>query len=222
MNKIKEWLEQLKLVFEKRTVDAIFPPVVFFLMNQWLSIEYASGITLGLLMVLIIYRKVKGQTEKYAFVGVGGVLLSIGFSLLSGEAIDYYIPDLLMTGLIVIACFVSLIIRRPLAALLSHLTRGWPIGWYMRKDVQPAYKRVTIIWGIYFLIRLILQGFLFLRREYTGYFLVNTILGMPMNIFILIISYVYGVAILRKLSGPSVDEYTNEKEPPYEGQKSGF
>ncbi len=43
-----------------------------------------------------------------------------------------------------------------------------------------------------------------------------------MNIFILIISYVYGVAILRKLSGPSVDEYKNEKEPPYEGQKSGF
>ena len=25
------------------------------------------------------------------------------------------------------------------------------------------------------------QGFLFLRREYTGYFLVTTILGMPMN-----------------------------------------
>ena len=222
MNKIKEWSEQLKLVFEKKTVDAIFPPLIFYLMNQWFSLGYASGITIIFLIVLILYRKAKSHTEKYAFVGVGGVFLSIGFSALSGEAIDYYIPDLIMTGLIVMACITSLISQRPLAALLSHITRGWPIDWYMREDIRPAYEKVTILWGIYFLLRFFLQGFLFLRREYTGYFFVNSLLGMPMNILILIISYVYGVAILRKLSGPSVAEYVNAKEPPFEGQKSGF
>lgn len=222
MEKIREWLEQLSLVFEKKTIDALFPPLIFFLANQFLSLELASGITLLYLLLLIIYRIVKGHTKKYVLVGVGGVLLSIGFSLLSGDAINYYLPGLITTGLIVIACVVSLVIHRPMAALLSHLTRGWPLKWYLRDDIRPAYRNVTIMWAVYFMLRLIIQVPLFVMGEFSLYFYVNSILGWPMNIILLISTYVLGIKGLRKLSGPSVEEFLTGKEPPFEGQKKGF
>ncbi|MFO8068637.1 MAG: DUF3159 domain-containing protein [Alkalibacterium sp.] len=222
MEKVREWIEQLSLVFEKKTIDALFPPFIFFLSNQLFSLEFASGITLLYLLLLIIYRIVKRHTKKYVFVGVGGVLLSIGFSFLSGDAINYYIPGLITTGLIAISCVVSLIIHRPLAALISHLTRGWPINWYLRDDIRPAYRNVTILWAVYFLLKLLIQGSLFLSGEFSLYFYVNTILGWPMNILLLILTYVLGIKGLRKLSGPSVEEFLNEEKPPFEGQKKGF
>lgn len=222
IEKISEWLEQLSFVFKKKTIDALFPPLIFFLANRFLSLEFASGITLIYLVLLIVYRIVKGQTKRYALVGMGGVLLSIGFSLLSGDAINYYLPGLITSSLIIIACVVSLIIHRPLAALLSHLTRGWPIKWYLRDDIRPAYRNVTLFWATYFILRLIIQVPLFLMGEFSIYFYVNTILGWPMNIILLISTYVLGINGLRKLSGPSVEEFSNEKEAPFEGQKKGF
>lgn len=222
MTKIKELLGQLSLVFKNKTIDAIFPPVLFFILNRWLPLTYASGLTVLFLVIVIIYRKYRKQTKTYAFVGFAGVFVSIGFSLLSGEAIDYYIPDLALALLLILAAGGSLIKGYPLAALLSHLTRGWPLAWYQRKDIYPAYKQVTWIWLVYFSIRFFLQGYFFINRSMTGYFLVNTVLGMPMNVIILLISYLYGVAKLRRLEGPSVDEFRQGKKPPYEGQGIGF
>ncbi|EXJ23895.1 putative CONSERVED INTEGRAL MEMBRANE ALANINE AND LEUCINE RICH PROTEIN [Alkalibacterium sp. AK22] len=222
MNKLKEWLEQLLLVFERKTVDALFPPLIFFLANRFLTLEIAAGLTLLYIAGLILYRIFKRHTKKYVLVGTGGALFSIGLSYLSGEAINFYLPGLISTGLIVLACIVSLFMKRPLAALLSHLTRGWPIEWYLRDDIRPAYRHVTILWAAYFLMRLAVQIPLFIAGAFDLYFIFNNILGWPMNIILLITTYVMGIRGLKKLSGPSVEEFMNNKQPPYEGQQKGF
>lgn len=222
MNRLQEWKEQLQLVFEKKTIDALIPPVLFFLIIQWFTLEVASIITFLYLIGLIIYRKTKKDTGKYAFVGVIGVIISIALSLLSGDAINFYLPSLISTGFIVLVCFVSLLVKRPIAALLSHLTRGWPLEWYKRDDISPAYQYATIIWGTYFLFRLILQGYLYFTNQFSNYFFFNTVLGTPMTITMLIGSYVVGVKTLRNRQGPSVEEFEQGKAPPFEGQKRGF
>lgn len=222
MDKIKEWLGQLSLIFKKKTIDALFPPLIFFIANQFLSLTYASGLTLLYLALLVLYRIIKKHTKRYVLVGVGGVLFSISLSFLSGEAIYYYLPGLITTSLIVILCITSLIVKNPLAAWVSHLTRGWPIDWYFRDDIRPAYKKVTLLWALYFLTRLMIQLPIFLTGNYSLYFVVNSILGWPMNIVLLIATYALGISSLRKLSGPSVSEFKNKEEPPYEGQKTGF
>lgn len=222
MEKLNEWLEQLQLVFKNKTIDALFPPLIFFVANRLSTLEIAAGLTLFYIFCLILYRIFKKHTKKYVLVGTGGVLFSIGLSYLSGEAINYYLPGLISTTLIVIACLVSLALKKPLAALASHITRGWPIDWYWRDDIRPAYRNVTILWAVYFIFRLAVQVPLFIMGEFDIYFIFNNILGWPMNIILLISTYVLGIKGLRKLSGPSVDEYINNEEPPYKGQQKGF
>ena len=51
---------------------------------------------------------------------------------------------------------------------------------------------------------------------------INILLGWPFTILILILSYLYGLWHLQNLGGPGVQEYQNDKKPPWEGQKRGF
>lgn len=222
MEKLNEWLEQLQLVFKNKTIDALFPPFIFFITNRLSTLEVAAGLTLLYIFGLILYRIIKKHTKKYVLVGTGGVLFSIALSYFSGEAINYYLPGLITSSLIALACVVSLFLKKPLAALASHITRGWPIEWYWRDDIRPAYRNVTLLWAVYFTLRLAIQVPLFLMGEFDIYFVVNSILGWPINILLLITTYVLGIKGLRKLSGPSVEEFINNDEPPYEGQKKGF
>lgn len=48
------------------------------------------------------------------------------------------------------------------------------------------------------------------------------LLGWPVTIVVLVLSYVYGIWRLRKLRGPGVDEFITGKQPPYRGQTRGF
>ncbi|QLY40658.1 hypothetical protein HF295_07285 [Hujiaoplasma nucleasis] len=50
----------------------------------------------------------------------------------------------------------------------------------------------------------------------------NVILGFPVLIGVLTISYIYGITRLKKLKGPGIDEFRNQTPPPWKGQRKGF
>jgi hypothetical protein len=39
---------------------------------------------------------------------------------------------------------------------------------------------------------------------------------------VLVASYIYGIWRLRQLGGPGVEEYKEDKKPPWKGQSRGF
>ena len=50
----------------------------------------------------------------------------------------------------------------------------------------------------------------------------NILLAWPFTITILIISYVYGIWRLKNLGGPGVEEFKEDKKPPWKGQNKSF
>jgi hypothetical protein len=117
---------------------------------------------------------------------------------------------------------VTLIIDKPLAAYASHLTRGWKLDWFWRKDVKPAYREVTFMWSLFFMIRTIIQVTLFLSDNVDALVWANTLMGLPVTVAVLVLSYIYGIWRLRKLKGPGIDEYLENKTAPFRGQTRGF
>lgn len=95
--------------------------------------------------------------------------IASGLAYITKNAASYFIPAIINSFILIILALGSLVIKKPLAAWASHLTRGWPF-----------------------------------------------------TITILIISYIYGVWRLKELGGPGVEEFQENKEPPWEGQKKGF
>lgn len=218
----KEIYEELILVLKGKTLDTLLPPIVFVVTLNLFSLTITVIISITLSILLWLNRVFRHDNQKYAIFGLLGVIIASLFAYLNNDPRTYFIPDILGSGLILLITVYSLIVNKPLAAYVSHITRGWPLLWFWRKDILPAYREVTWLWLFYFVLRTTFETILFLSDSIEQLVWFNTFVGFPLLIFILTISYIYGMWRLHQLKGPGVDEYIEKKEPPFRGQTRGF
>lgn len=221
MNK-QELLEELRSTLSGKTFDALLPPILFALINALFDLTPATLGAFGIAGLLGVYRFFKKQNWFYALGGFLAVSLAAGFAYYTGTAANYFIGSIVNGALLFLLAFISLLIGKPLAAWLSHITRGWPLSWFWRRDVKPAYREVTLVWTILLFIRFAVRLFFFQRGSATELAFVNTLTGWPMMVPVLVLSYIYGVWRLKKLQGPGVEEYQRGDSPPWKGQTRGF
>ena len=235
-NDRSELLEELRSVLAGRAgriLDTVLPLAVYLVvlaLGSWFAqhlpaltgetaaLAGAAAAALGLLIVRLLRR----QSVVYALGGLGAVGLAAVLIQQGSSGAGFFLPGLVTGGLTVLLTVVSSALNRPLVAWTSHLARRWPLEWYWHPKVLPAYNEVTIAWGVVFSLRLWLEYSLYTRGEVQSLGFVRLFLGWPFTILLLIGSYVYGVRRLRKLGGPSVEEFKTGAEPPWESQRRGF
>jgi len=222
MGKTQEIGEELKSVISGRTVDTLLPPIVFVVVNAIFNLEAAVIAAVGLAILLAGIRLLRRQSWGYALGGLLAVGLAAGLALLTRNAASYFLPAIVSSALLALVTLVSLILGKPLAAWLSHLTRGWPLPWFWRSDIKPAYREVTWLWLTLILMRLAVQIILYQQGNAATLAWANVLLGWPVTIAVLVLSYLYGLWRLHKLGGPGVHEFREGKAPPWEGQTRGF
>ncbi|ADO77346.1 DUF3159 domain-containing protein [Halanaerobium praevalens] len=213
---------ELSSIFLNKTFDALLPPLIYTIINSIFGLKTALILAVITAFFNFTKRVLQKDNWKYSLAGLAGVIIAALFAYLSNNAGNYFIPALISSAFLVLAALISILLNKPLAAWASHLSRGWPLDWFWRDDIKPAYREVTIFWTLYFGLRLIIQLRLFFSNAVLNLAWVNLLLGWPAIIAILIISYIYGIWRLNKLGGPGVDEFKNNKKPPWDGQKRGF
>lgn len=218
----REILEELRSVLSGKTLDALLPSLAFVVFNNLLGLTAASLIAISIALAFGLYRMKRKQNAKYALGGLLGVVIAVIFAYYAGSATDFFLPRIISSGAMVLLSLVTLFSRRPLAAWVSHLTRGWPMDWFRRADVMPAYREVTFMWTVLLAVRFGVQLLLYQGADLTRLFFISTLMGTPGTISVLILSYIYGIWRLRNLKGPGVDEYLEGKPAPWRGQTRGF
>lgn len=223
-SKFRELVEEFRTVFTGRSnlIDSIIPPVIFVIVNALLDFRVAMWGSLAVALLITVVRLSRRQSLRYAFGGIGGVVLAILVAQLLGRAEGYFLPNIITGALTVIGCLVSVIAGRPLVAWTSYIARRWPLDWYWHPKVRPAYNEVTLAWAVFFAIRLGLQWSLFQEQAAGLLAVIQVVTGWPATIALLVISYLYGTWRLRHLRGPSVEEFREGVEPPWTGQRRGF
>jgi hypothetical protein len=224
MDKLREILEELRMVLAGRSnfLDSLLPPLLFVLLNAIWGVEVAIWASLGLAVVIAIFRLFRRQSLLYALGGAGGVALAAGVAYLLGRAEGFFLPTIVTGAITVLLCLVSVLVGRPIVAFTSFVARRWPLDWYWHPKVRPAYSEVTWLWVVFFGLRLLLQVNLFQGEAASLLGVVQLLTGWPATILLLIASYLYGTWRIRNLGGPSVEEFTSGAEPPWEGQRRGF
>lgn len=222
MSKSREIGEELKSVLSGRTVDALLPPILFVIVNAIFSLKAAVISALGLAVLMASLRIIRRQPWFYALGGLLGVGLAAGLALLTRNAASYFLPAIFSSALMALIALGSLILGKPVAAWLSHLTRGWPLDWFWRDDIKPAYREVSWLWLLLILMRLGVQILLYQQGDAATLAWANALLGWPVTIAVLVLSYVYGIWRLHQLGGPGVHEFREGKASPWEGQTRGF
>ncbi len=222
MGKAAEIYQEIKFMLAGKTLDAVWPPLVFVFSNLFIQLTWAVGAALGLAAILGARRLFLRQKWHYAAAGLLGVAIAGGFALWTQSAVNYFLPVTAGTALWLTFSLGTIVVKKPLAALASHLTRRWPLEWYWRPDVMPAYIAVTWFWVVFFLLRLVAQVLLYLDGDPLVFALANALSGWPVVVLVLIASYIYGQWRLRRLGGPGVDEFEENASPPWQGQQRGF
>jgi len=220
----KELFEELRSVFSggNSLLDSIFPPIIFLIINAILGFKAAMISSLLSGAVIMISRLLRRQRVLYALGGIGAAGLAIGLRYLLNSTTAFFLPTLINGGLTTFVLLISILAKRPAVAFTSALTRRWPLEWYWHPKVRPAYAEVTAIWVIFSGIKLAIQALLYQRDLFIQLAYFNFFSGWPALILLLIISYLYGLKRLTGLHGPSVEEFKENKPPPWEGQRRGF
>lgn len=223
-DRVQEIKEELQSVLTGRGnwLDAVLPPALFILLNAFLGLNIAVGGAISAALLFSAYRLIRRQPVRYAIGGIGAVLLAAGIAFFTGRAEGYFLPGMITGVFTVILCIVSVLARRPLVAFTSYIARRWPLDWYWHPRVRPAYSEVTIAWAVFFGLRTFLQFELFQEQAASSLGIFQILSGWPATILLLIISYLYGLWRLGNLEGPSVEEFKQGTNPPWEGQKRGF
>lgn len=206
----------------QKVLDVVFPPLVFVLAYSFSGTATAIGISLAYSFAVIAWRLWKKQTVWYALGGSGGVLISLLSVIVFNEARNYFLPSLVKNIGIPLLIALSILVRKPIVALSSHIARGWPLSWYMHPQVYPAYFETTLLWFLYFSGRAYLQYQAFLKNDLEAMTLITTFGGLPGIALLLFLTYVYGRWRLNTLKGPSVEEFKASAPRPWSGQRSGF
>ena len=224
MDKVREIVEELRVVLAGRSsfFDSLLPPLFCVLLNLIWGVQVAIWSSLGLAVVIAIYRLFRRQSLLYALGGAGGVAVAAGVAYLLGSAEGFFLPTIISGAFTVLLCLVSVLAGRPIVAFTSFIARRWPLNWYWHPKVRPAYSEVTWFWVLFFGLRLLLQFNLFREEAANLLGIVQFLTGWPATIILLIASYLYGTWRLRNLGGPSVEEYKSGAEPPWEGQQRVF
>jgi hypothetical protein len=224
LRKFNELFQEFRTVFSGRTntADTIIPPLLYALVNMLAGLVPATLSALVLAAFLTVLRLIRKQSWLYALSGLVLTLLAAGLAWFTQNAASFFLPDLITSGTLLAAALLSIGARKPLAAWSSHLTRAWPRDWYWLSNICPAYTEVTWMWAVFITARLMVQYALYQQGDASLLGWANVLLGWPVTIFVLAISYLYGIWRLAKLGGPSVEEFLSHQPAPWKGQKRGF
>jgi len=222
MPKWREIQDELKTVVLQREGlgDALLPPILFLALRAILDWRLAASAALLAGGAITILRWRRGHRVLYALGGIGGTALAAGLALIWGRAAGFFLPGLFGALLTALVAVISVIVKRPLVALTSHVARGWPLAWYWHPQVRPAYSEITWFWAIFSLGRAWLQAQFLDDIVNLGW--VSLASGWPLTILLLVLTYIYGTWRLQHLGGPSVDEFRRGDPPPWQSQQRGF
>ena len=223
-SKIHELWDELRtvLIGRNKILDSILPPLVFVIVNALVGLQPAVWSALAAAGLFTTYRLVRRQSLGYALGGLGAVLLAVLIALVLNRAEGFFLPNILTGGITMLVCVVSTAVGRPMVAWTSYVARRWPLAWYWHPRVRPAYSEVTLVWAVYFGLRLAFQLRVYQGQSVSVLAVFNLLSGWPATVILLIISYLYGTWRLRNLQGPSVEEFVKSAPPPWQGQRRGF
>ena len=216
--------EEIKGLFvgDRTLGDSFAPPLLFVAANALWSLGAAATIAIAAGAAVSLWRIRKGQQVIYALAGIVAVGFAAFLALRTGRAESYFLPGIISALGYAAGTLASILAKRPLSGWTSWAYRRWPLEWYWRDDVRPAYSHVSWYWFWYFLIRGGVSAWLFFIEQPEVLAVWKSLTSWPTILPLLYLTYRIGVQRRDRLGGPNVDEHLAGAEPPYEGGQRRF
>ncbi|KQQ19802.1 hypothetical protein ASF48_12830 [Rathayibacter sp. Leaf299] len=170
-------------------LEAVVPGVAFVLLFTITGELVLSLVASVGLAVAFTVARILGRTPVIQAVGgLLGVVVSAVLALVTGRAVDNFVPGLI-TNLVYGAVFlVSVLVRWPLIGVAAGYLMGEGTAWRDDKRKRRLFAALTLAWAGLFLLRLAVQYPLFLAEDTTALGTWKLVLGLPLYAPLLVLT----------------------------------
>jgi hypothetical protein len=163
-------------------IESVVPYLIFSLVYAATKDLRTSIITsLVPVVILVIWRLIARETLVQAFSGVLVIALGAYFAQKSGDAVNFFLPNLLKNAGFAVVYAVSILVRWPLIGVVIGPVTGEMFAWRQDRARMTAYQWATWLWVGLFVVRLAVQVPLYIAKNVTLLGTLNaTLLGIPL------------------------------------------
>lgn len=171
----------------KKIIDSLLPALVFMILYKIVSFKVA--VIVSFIYSGYVYGMEYKKYNKLSNMSIMG-LLGIIFQTASGLAFTnekaYFFYPLLSNLLYTLICFGSLIIRKN---IIGYIAKDYQEN--CSKNLEHIYKRLTIIWGSFFLIKVIIKIIGMMKWSFELLYSINWLIGTPITMALIWFSFYY-------------------------------
>lgn len=170
-------------------VDAALPSLAFIVANAigGLTAAIWSGVIAGALVFAI--RLVTRKGLQQALSGLLGLAICIFIAKQTGEAKDFFVFGIVRSGVVALVLLATVVVRRPLAGYVWNFFSPIAGRWRENPYLVRIFGWLTAAWGGAFLVRFLIEGWLYLADSTSGLGAVRIALGYPLTFALLVLTY---------------------------------
>jgi hypothetical protein len=173
-------------------IDTGLPALVFVIVNAISGLTPAIYAALGFGVVLVVFRLIRHEPIQQAFSGFIGLGIAVFFAARTHSAKGFFLPGILLQCAFAAAATISIVIRRPYIGFVMAALDVRFVRWRRDPPLLRAMTWATVIWGLVFLLRAVVQGLLYWANHPGWLAVVKIAMGWPMFAGALALSYLLG------------------------------
>lgn len=181
----------------KGMILSIFPSVAFYMVYRIYSYKYAilTGFVIGFLIYGCKYKKFKKITA-FDKIGIFGLVIQTVIGIVAENPKTYFLYPLMQNIVLSSICLVSLVMK---TNAISYIAKDFSESEEIQEILNPAYRRLTLIWGLYFIFRMVIKIVGLIKLSFDQLYVINWFSGAPINALLLLYSFWYPNEYLRRL-----------------------
>ncbi|MFV0533695.1 MAG: DUF3159 domain-containing protein [Cumulibacter sp.] len=170
-------------------VDAALPSLAFIVANAIGGLNPAiwAGVAAGVLVFGI--RLVTRKGLQQAFSGLIGLAICIFIAKQTGEAKDFFLFGIIRSAVVALALLVTIALRRPLAGYVWNFFSPIEGSWRENSYLVRIFGWLTAAWAGAFVLRFIIEGWLYLSDSTSGLGAVRIAMGYPLTAVLVVMTY---------------------------------
>lgn len=167
---------------------SLLPAVLFLIVFKVYSYDLAliTGLAIGTAIYGYTYKK-KGCLSALDKIGLLGLIIQSIIGLIANNEKMYFAYPLVQNAVVTMLLFISLFLKDDIISLIARDFNDEED----RELMRPTYRKLTMMWGVFFLIRTVVKVIGLLNWSFEMLYTVNWVLGTPVSVAMIYLSFSY-------------------------------
>ncbi|NMO04860.1 DUF3159 domain-containing protein [Gordonia sp. TBRC 11910] len=159
----------------------------------FVSVHAYAGMVVGIVvagtlaLLIVIVRAARGRSLRPAVGGVVGVVVSSAIALRTGDARDYFLPDIWVYAVCAVVTTLSIVVRWPLAGVLWSAVNATSMRWRDDRRALISYSVASATAAVVFVIRTVTQIWFYRHDQAGAMALMRIVLNYPLWAIIVLV-----------------------------------